>query len=254
MNKLMIKVLLSLCLVYFDIGTLYAHGDHSIPCSGPHKNDPGCNVAPPPPISVFSAKVDWINEKIIVTGVNFSADTTVSIAGNTTSIESWTPTQLDIAMDSAIAGSAKGNHNAIIEDQPSSSSGSISLYTKASLIDKNLAGCPCETEWQGTLQPLGLWTQTAECTEINGGSGNPVDIASTIYSDPADQTAFPQYPIGAAFTSEPSESVCQLTIVDNTSPTPVTDLVKIRINRQQQGACRTVLANNICNSINTVSP
>ena len=257
MNKLFLKSLVVFIMGYSYSGLLHAHGDHSAPCLGPHKNDPVCAVtlAAPAGVSIYSAQVDWLNEKIIVKGENFSADTTVTIAGIAATIESWVANQLDIPMDSALAGIPKGNHNIIVDDIPSSSSASISLFSKASIIDKTLAGCPCEGNWSTALG--GLWnpvTKTVDCTEISGGPGDPKDIAGTILSDPADPGVYPHYPIGAAFTADPSVSVCQLTEVDVTGPTSIIDLIKERINRQQQGECRTVLANNICNTINTVSP
>ena len=257
MKKLFIKSTIIFFMGYSYIGLLHAHGDHSAPCLGPHKNDSECAVAPPAPatVSINSAQVDWLNEKIIVKGENFSADTTVTLAGIAATVENWTANQLDVAMDSAIAGTPKGNHNIIVDDVPSSSSASISLFAKALIIDKTLAGCPCESSWSTTLGVL--WnpvTKTVECAEISGGTGTPEDIAGTVLSDPTDSSVYPHYPIGAAFTTEPSESVCQLTQVDNTAPLPVTDVVKERINRQQQGECRTVLASNICSTINTVSP
>jgi len=258
MNKLFLKSLVVFIMGYLYTGLLHAHGDHSSPCLGPHKNDPVCAVAvaaTPAAVLIHSAQVDWLNEKIVVKGENFSADTTVTIAGIAATIESWVENQLDIPMDSALAGIPKGNHNIIADDIPSSSSASISLFSKALIIDKTLAGCPCEGSWNTALG--GLWNpviKTVDCTEIGGGSGDPKDIAGTILSAPADPTVYPHYPIGAAFTAEPSESVCQLTEIDITGPASFIDLAKERINRQQQGECRTVLANNICNTINTVSP
>lgn len=242
---------------YSYIGLLHAHGDHSAPCLGPHKNDAGCAAPAPAPaaVSINSAQVDWLNEKIIIKGEGFSADTTVTVAGLAATVESWTANQLDVAMDSTIAGTPKGNHNIIVDDIPSSSFASISLFSKASIIDNTLTGCPCEVGWSTALEDL--WnpaTKTVDCVEISGGIGSSEDIAGTVFSAPSDPSIYPHYPIGAAFTAEPSESVCQLTQVDNTAPIPVTDVVKERINRQQQGECRAVLASNICNSINTVSP
>jgi len=257
MNKLFIKSAVIFFMGYSSIGLLHAHGDHSAPCLGPHKNDSGC-AAPalaPAEVSVNSTQIDWLNEKIIVKGENFSTDTTVTVAGIVATIENWTENQLDITMDSAIAGTPKGNHNIIVDDLPSSSSASISLFAKALIIDKTLVGCPCEVGWSTEL--VSLWnpaTKTVDCVETSGGTGAPEDIAGTVLSNSTDSSVYPHYPIGAAFTAEPSKSVCQLTRVDNVGPIPVTEVIKERVNRQQQGECRAVLASNICNTINTVSP
>lgn len=256
MKKFFIKSTIIFLMGYSYIGLLHAHkGDHSIPCSGPHKNDSGCNVAVPAEISINSARIDWLNENIIVKGDNFSEDTTVTVAGIAATVENWTENQLVVAMDSVIAGTPKGNHNIIVDDIPSSSSDSISLFAKALIIDKTLTGCPCESSWSTELGVL--WnpaSKTVDCAEISGGASSSEDIAGTVLSDPSAPSIYPHYPIGAAFTAEPSESVCQLTQVDNTSPLPITDVIKERINRQQQGECRSVLASNICSTINTVSP
>jgi hypothetical protein len=256
MSNLPVKILATLLMEFAFLGTLHAHGDHSVPCSGPHKNDPEClvSLAIAPAISVNSATVDWLNEKIIVRGENFSAGTTITIAGLPATIDSQTADQIDIPFDAAIAGTPKGNHNLVATDGPSSSTSSISLFVKAEIIDQALGGCPCETDWSTELGTL--WaplTKTTDCYEITGGAGNPEDIAGTVLTDPADPSVYPHYPIGAAFTAEPGESVCQLTQVSNPlDPVAVTDLVKTRINRQQQGACRTSLVTNICSSITTV--
>ena len=114
MNKFFLKSLVVFIMGYSYAGLLHAHGDHSAPCLGPHKNDPECAVAiagTPAAVSIYSAQVDWLNEKIIVKGENFSADTTVTIAGIAATIESWVANQLGIPMDSALAGLPKGNHN-----------------------------------------------------------------------------------------------------------------------------------------------
>jgi hypothetical protein len=250
MYKLTLKILIALLMELVMINTLHAHGDHSVPCSGPHKNDPGCLVAAvSPAISVNSATIDWLNEKIIVRGANFSADTTITIAGQPVTIGSQTADQLEIPFDAAIAGIPKGNHNLIANDTPSSSTGSMSLFVKAEIIDQDLAGCPCDADW---ISELGtLWGQgLTDCFEISGGAGNPEDIAGTILTDSTDPAIYPHYPVGAAFTDDPDKSVCQLTRVSSTlDPTAVSDLVKTRINRQQQGACRTTLVNNVCGTI-----
>lgn len=248
MNQLANKSLLFF-MVFLLSGQLSAAPG---PCTGPNKNDPGCNTttATLPAVVLNSAQVDWLNEQIVVNGENFSADTTVTIAGVSATIASRSSSQLFIPMDSAIAGTLKGNHNLVVNDPPSASSSSLSLFIKASLIDSTLTGCPCELDWSNSLG--GLWNpaiKSTECTEVNSGSNGTQDIAGTVYSDPNDVTVYPHYPIGAAFTAEPSESVCQLTSVDN-SPASVTNLVKKRINRQQQSDCRAVLANNICSTIN----
>lgn len=252
MNKLTVKILVALLMELAMINTLHAHGDHSVPCSGPHKNDPGClTSALSPAISVNSATVDWLNEKIIVRGANFSASTTITIAGQPTTIDSWTADQIEIPFDADIAGIPKGNHNLVVNDAPSASTGFMSLFIKAEIIDLALAGCPCEAGW---ITELGaLWaptTLTTDCFEITGGAGNPEDIAGTILADSMDPAIYPHYPVGAAFTADPNESVCQLTRINSTlDPTAVTDLVKTRINRQQQEACRTTLVNNVCGTI-----
>jgi len=250
MNHVTIKILVILLVGPTFSGNLYAHGDHSNPCSGPHKNDPECIAPPPPPtISVNSATVDWLNEKIIVGGENFSASTAITIAGLSATIVSWTAYQIEIPFDAAIAGTLKGNHNLIANDSPSSSTSSLSLFVKAEIMDQADTGCPCETDWSTELGVL--WgPQLTDCFEIAGGSSNPVDIAGTVLTDSTDPSVYPHFPIGAAFTAEPNESVCQLTQVSTPlDPTAVTDLVKIRINRLQQGICRTALSNNVCSTI-----
>lgn len=253
MNNIIVKILAILLVEFTLLSTVHAHGDHSAPCSGPHKNDPGCIVSLlPPAIAVNSAVIDWLNEKIIVGGENFSASTIITIAGLPATIGSQTANQIEIPFDAAIAGTLKGNHNLIADDGPSSSTSSISLFVKSEIIDQALAGCPCEADWIAELGAL--WsTKLTDCFEISGGAGNPEDIAGTILTDSSDPTVYPQYPIGAAFTADPNESVCQLTRVSTPlDPTSVNDLVKTRINRLQQGICRTSLANNVCNTITTV--
>lgn len=248
MKELHYKKLLLLIVLSSSGPLLAAPG----PCTGPNKNDPGCNTttATPSSIVVNSAQVDWLSEQIVVNGENFSADTTVTIAGISATISNRTSTQLFIPMDSAIAGTFKGNHKIIVDDLPSASSSDLSLFVKAPLIDSSLSGCPCEGTWSTELGDL--WnpaTKTAECIEVNSGPGGTQDIGSTVYSDPNDLTVPPNYPIAAAFSTEPTESVCRLTRIDN-SANPVTDIVKKRINRQQQSDCRAVLANNVCATIN----
>ena len=135
MNGLTVKILVILLMGFTFLGKLHAHGDHSSPCSGPHKNDPVC-LAPPPPlpppaISVYSATVDWLNEKIIIAGENFSISTTITIAGLPATIGSQTANQIEIPFDVAIGGIPKGNHNLIADDGPSSSTSSLSLFVKA---------------------------------------------------------------------------------------------------------------------------
>lgn len=250
MNHVTMKILVIFFMGFTFLGQLHAHGDHSKPCSGPHKNDPTCIAPPPSPaISVNSATVDWLNEKIIIGGENFSASTTITIGGLSATVASWTANQIEIPFDVAIAGTLKGNHNLIANDGPSSSTSSLSLFVKAAIIDRADAGCPCETDWSTELGIL--WgPQLTDCIEIAGGSSNPVDIAGTILTDSTDPSVYPHFPIGAAFTAEPNESVCQLTRVSTPlDPTAVTDLVKTRINRLQQGICHTALANNVCNTI-----
>jgi hypothetical protein len=252
MNHLIVKILAILLMEFTLLSTLHAHGDHSVPCSGPHKNDPECVASLlPPAISVNSATVDWLNEKIIVRGGNFSSSTTVTIAGLPATIGSQTVDQIEIPFDAAIGGIPRGNHNLIADDGPSSSASSISLFVKAEIIDQAAGGCPCESGW---ITELGsLWGgKLTDCFEIAGGAGNPEDIAGTVLTNSTDPTVYPHYPIGAAFTAEPDESVCQLTRVSTPlDPTAVNDLVKTRINRLQQGICRTSLANNVCNTITT---
>lgn len=253
MSHVTIKILVIFLMGFTILGKLYAHGDHSSPCSGPHKNDPVCLAPPAPPaISVNSATVDWLNERIVLGGENFSASTTVTIAGISATIDSQTADRIEIPFDAAIAGMLKGNHNLIANDGPSSSTSSLSLYVKAEIMDKDAPGCPCETDW---ISQLGaLWgTPSTECFEIAGGPNNPVDIAGTILTNSTDPSVYPHFPIGAAFTAEPSESVCQLTRVSTPlDPTAVTDLVKTRINRLQQGVCRTALSNYVCSTITPV--
>lgn len=251
MNRLTVKIIVFLLMEFTLLNTLHAHGDHSVPCSGPHKNDPGCLVsALAPALSVNSATVDWLNEKIIVRGDNFSNSTTVTIAGLAVTIGSQTANQLEIPFDAAIGGIPEGNHNLTATDGTSSSS--ISLFVKAEIIDQALGGCPCESGWSTELGTL--WGQKlTDCFDIAGGAGSPEDIAGTVLTDSTDPAAYPHYPIGAAFTAEPGESVCQLTRVSSPlDPTAVTDLVKVRINRLQQGICRTSLVDNICSTITTV--
>jgi hypothetical protein len=240
---------LALLLIQF----LFINSVSSAPaCKGPNKNDPGCAVAEAAPaaISINSATVDWLNEEILIKGENYSGSTTVTIAGVPATINTQTSTQLDVKFPSL----PKGNHNLVVSDTTSSSSASLSFYAKGELVNPDLTGCPCATDWYNSLNPLGLYTQTADCYELSpGGAGNPEDIAGTILTNPTDPSAYPQYPIGAAFTDDPNESVCQLTEVDQISgiPTP-TDLVKIRINRAQQGSCHDILVANICNTVTPV--
>jgi hypothetical protein len=257
MNHAYIKILAIVLMELVFIGKLHAHGDHSTPCSGPHKNDSGClatEADTPPAIAVNSATIDWLNEKILVAGENFSPSTTITLAGISATIGSQTAEQIEIPFDTAIAGIIKGNHNLIANDGPSASTSSLSLFVKAEIIDKASGGCPCEAGWASELD--GLWgppTKTTDCYEIAGGSGDPADIAGTVLTDSANPDIYPHYPIGAAFTADPGESVCQLTRVSSPlDPTAVTDLVKIRINRIQQGACRAALDSNICNTITPV--
>jgi hypothetical protein len=259
-NHVVIKVLVILLIGFTFQGKLLAHGNHPPSCEGPHKKDPEC-LAPTPPspaISVNSATIDWLNEKIIVSGENFSGDTTITIAGQSVTAGFVSADQIDIPFDAAIAGTLKGNHNLIANDAPSSSTSSLSLFVKAEIIDKNTAGCPCEADWISELGAGVLWapmTKTTACSEIAGGATDPVDIAGTVLTNSSDPTVYPHYPIGAAFTAEPDESVCQLTRIDSPfDPTAVTDVVKIRINRLQQGACRTALDTNVCDTITPVAP
>jgi len=235
------------------IQCIFINSAYSAPaCKGPNKNDPGCvSAAAAPPVSINRVWADWLNEEIIVEGTNFSGSTTVSIAGAPVTINAQTPTQLDVKFPPL----AKGNHNLVVSDAPSASSDSLSFYAKSELVDPDLTGCPCEIAWATELGSL--WnppTLVTECYELSpGGAGNPEDIAGTVLTDPTDSGVYPQYPIGAAFTEEPNESVCQLTEVDASSSIPTaTDLVKTRINRTQQGDCRNVLAANICGSITAV--
>jgi hypothetical protein len=250
MNKITVKILVAFLVELAMINTLHAHGDHSVPCSGPHKNDPGCLVSElSPAISINSATVDWLNEKIIVRGTNFSASTTITAAGRPVTIGNQTADQIEIPFDEAIAGIPKGNHNLVANDAPSSSTSSMSLFVKAEIIDQALAGCPCESSWSGELGAF--WGQgLTDCFEMSGGVGNPEDIAGTILTDPTDSAIYPHYPVGAAFTDDPDKSVCQLTRVSSAlDPTAVTGLVKARINRLQQGACRTTLVDKVCATI-----
>ena len=255
MNHLTVKIFVMFLMVFTFTSKLHAHGDHSAPCLGPHKNDPACIATQSvtlPAISINSVTVDWLNEIIIVGGENFSVSTTITIAGLPATIGSQLADQIKIPFDAAIGGTLKGNHNLIADDVPSSSTSSISLFVKAEIIDQAVAGCPCESDWSTELGAL--WGQNlTDCFEITGGAGNPEDIAGTVLTDSNDSTVYPHFPIGAAFTAEPNESVCQLTRVSTPlDPTAVTDLVKIRINRLQQGICRTALVNNVCNTITPV--
>ena len=231
------------------INLVFINNAYSAACKGPHKNDPGCvsAAAPAPPITVNRIWADWLNEMIFVEGTNFSGSTTVTIAGTPVPINAQTPTQLEIAFFTL----PKGNHNSVLSDAPSASSDSLSFYAKSNLVDPTQSGCPCATDWTNILTSAGLWAKNVTCYElIPGGPGNPEDISGTVLSNPTDPTVYPQYPIGAAFTADPNESVCQLTEVNESSGIPTaTDLVKIRLNRQQQNDCRTILENNICNTI-----
>ena len=262
MNHITIKILVMFFIGFTFLGKLHAHGNHSVPCSGPHKDDPECVAPPPPPppatISVYSASVDWLNEKIIVGGENFTGTTTITIAGQTALIGSWAANQIEIPFDGDIAGTVKGNHNLIASEGTDTSS--LSLFIKAEIIDIDTAGCPCTGAWSTELGAVGLWPPDplaieTDCFELPGGVASPEDIAGTVLTNHLDPAVYPHYPIGAAFTPEPNESVCQLTKVTSPlDPTAVTDLVKIRINRQQQADCRAVLAANVCKSITTVGP
>lgn len=251
MNNIILKGVVVLLIQF-----LFINGAYSASCKGPHANDPGCttpSAATASPVVINSVSIDWLNEKIIVYGDNFSGSTTVNIAGVSATVSNQTSTQLDVAFLSL----PKGNHLLVANDP--SGTDSISIYFKGYMVDSTLSGCPCEPDWSNTLGSLNLWnngtsttnTTGTVCYELDpGGSGNPVDIAATILSNPDDSTAYPVYPIGAAFTEDPNESVCQLTRVDESG---ATNLVQERINRQQQAACRDILATNICNSITAVS-
>jgi hypothetical protein len=255
MNQISMKLLLIVFLGLACVGKIHAHGNHSVPCSGPHKDDPGCDVVPPPPdpISINSTSIDWLNEKIIISGQNFSASTTVSIGGLPATIGSQSVNQIEIPLDAAIAGIVKGNHNLVIDDLPSASSSAISLFVKAELINKDATGCPCGVVWATELAGLGWGTPGTNCFEIAGNPGDPVDFTGTILTNPVDPAVYPHYPIGAAFTAEPEESVCRLTRVTSPlDPEAVADLVKIRINREQQTSCREEMALNVCNSITPI--
>jgi hypothetical protein len=265
MNNIIMKGLAVLFIQF-----LFINGAFSASCKGPHANDPGCITpsATTSPISINSVSVDWLNERILVVASNASlnaSDITATVAGVTAAvseiIDQSSTQQLVLLFPSTTL--PKGNHNLVVSDSSSSSSDSISLFAKGEMVDPALIGCPCEptsgTGWSSTLSPLGLWNKGTTTTNttgtvcyelVPGGSGNPVDVAATILGNPDDPTAYPVYPIGAAFTEDPNESVCQLTEVDKSG---VTNLVKIRINRQQQAACRNILATNICNSITPVS-
>ncbi|MGR9036763.1 MAG: IPT/TIG domain-containing protein [Gammaproteobacteria bacterium] len=257
MNNISNKVWGLLLMQFIFINSVYAHGDHSVPCSGPHKNDPGCDTVTvaAPPVSVTSVQIDWVNETIIVGGANFSASTMVTIAGSPATINVQTATQLDVAFTAL----SKGNHNLVVDDAPSTSSDSMSFFVKSEMIDPALTVCPCEdgvtNDWSTELGAL--WsppaTKATDCYELSpGGPGNPEDIAGTVLTDSTDPSVYPHYPIGAAFTEDPNESVCQLTRVDTASGVPVTDLVKKRINRQQQSDCRSILDAHVCSSITPV--
>ena len=255
MNNIFMKGLAVLFIQF-----LFINGAYSASCKGRHANDPGCitpSATTTSPVVINSVSIDWLNETIIIYGANFSGSTTVNIAGAPATISNQTSTQLDIAFPSL----PKGNHNLVVTD--SSATDSISFFTKGAMVDPTLIGCPCEptsgTGWSSTLSPLGLWNKGTTTTNttgtvcyevVSGGSGTPADIAATILSNPDDPTAYPVYPIGAAFTEDPNESVCQLTKVDEAG---AVNLLQERINRQQQTACRDILAANICNSITDVS-
>ncbi|MGR9108405.1 MAG: IPT/TIG domain-containing protein [Gammaproteobacteria bacterium] len=251
MNSLYIKGI-SVILIQF-IFIFSAHAQH---CKGPHKNDPGCGTTTSGPaattgVKITSVQIDWLNETITVGGENFSASTTVTIAGTPATVSSQTATQLSVST----IGLPKGNHNLVVDDATSTSSDSMSIYVKSEMVDPTLTGCPCATEWASALGSL--WNPTphvTDCYELSpGGAGNPEDISGTVLTDASDSSVYPQYPIGAAFTEEPNESVCQLTEVNQSSGLPVTtDLVKKRINRLQQGDCHAVLVNNICGNIITI--
>lgn len=243
MNNLTIKVLVILLIEFTFLSTAQAHGDHSIPCSGPHKNDAGCEVDSllVTTLTINRVAIDWLNETIIIGGENLSGTTTVTIAGMGATIGSLSATQLDIPFIAL----GQGNHNLVVGD--GSSTDSISFYLKADMVDPTLTGCPCAGDWATELG--GLWGPlVTDCLEVApGGSGNPEDIAGTVLTDSTDPSVYPHYPIGAAFTDDPEKSVCQLTEVDGSTGLPlVNDLVKIRINRSQQGACRSELVSNIC--------
>lgn len=252
---------------------LFISGAYSASCKGPHANDPGCTTPQAPtasPISINSVSVDWLNQRILVVASNASlntSDITATVAGSTATVSEiidQSSTQ-QVVLQFPSTTLPKGNHLLVLDDSSSSSSASISIYLKGDMVDPALIGCPCEptsgTGWSSTLSTLvpDLWnkgTTTTNttgnvCYELDpGGSGNPVDIAANILSNPDDSTAYPVYPIGAAFTDDPNESVCQLTKVDESG---AMNLVKMRINRQQQTACRNILADNICNLITKVS-
>ena len=246
MNNLIVKGAVILLMAFAFIGTLQAHGPT---CSGHHKNDPEC-VAPPPPVAieVNIVSVDWLNEIITISGGNFSDSTTVTIAGSPVTISNpHSATQLNIPFFAL----GTGNHRLVADDVPSSSNDSISFYLKGDMLDPADTGCPCAGDWETELNSVSLWnldTQVTDCLIVTpGGAGNPEDIAGTVLTDSTDPSIYPHYPIGAAFTADPEKSVCQLTKVDDSTGIPtVSDLVKIRINRLQQSACRTVLVDNIC--------
>ena len=250
MNNLTVQGMLIFCLAFsFLLEVQAAPG----PCQGPNKNDPGCVVEPPaapdPPVIINSASVDWLNERILVNGDFTATGITFELSGGSVSLLNLTTTQVEIPFDLLIDGIPQGNHSLLATDVNTSST--ISLYLKGQIVDQALTVCPCTTGWNDNMGTL--WnpaTKTTACLEITpGGAGNPEDIAGLIYTDSTDPAVYPQYAIGAAFTAEPNDSVCRLSKIENPGG-PVIDLVNIRINRFQQGDCRSVLASNICATIN----
>ena len=220
-------------------------------CKGPNKNDAGCNVelpAEPDPVVVVvdSVTVDWLNEKLTVRGNGFVGGTNFLLGSSVTPLVTTliSATEVDISFSAVMAAEvmSQGNYNLVVDGAVQ-----LSVYVESQLIDPTATGCPCETDLAWSTELGGLWgPQNTECLEIVGLLTNdPADIAGTVLSNPADDTIYPHYPIGASFyPGDPDNSTCRLVQVNGDAS--VIELVNRRINENQQEDCALLLQANIC--------
>lgn len=244
----------TLLLCSFLSSSLFA----AAPCKGPNKNDPGCPGAeePPPPPEpdlsgdlVDSVTVDWLNERLVVRGTTLDTVTAWALGGaaGPLATANVSATQLDILFDASLAGEVQGAGSYVLS---ADGVGQLTVYIEAQVVDPAATGCPCQATWSAQVPGWGL--PDSDCLEIEGpGANDPADISGTVLSVPGDPTAYPQYPIGASFyPGEPDDSVCRLVQVNADLSTA--ELVKLRINENQQSDCRAALAANVCASITTL--